>query len=321
MPFISIVTPCYNEAENVQELYQQIRAAIESLPGYTYEHIFIDNASRDRTVAILRELAWADPRVKVIVNNRNFGHIRSPYYAIFQASGEAVVVLASDLQDPPSLIPQFIHKWEEGYRVVMGIKEKSEETPLFYLLRTLYYRALAGLSDVPLIEHFTGFGLYDRQVVETLRTLEDPYPYFRGLIAELGYPHANIAYTQPRRKRGVTKNNFITLYDMAMLGLTNHSRVPLRLATMLGFLSSVISMLVALFYLVYKLLFWQNFTLGLAPLVIGLFFFGSVQLFFLGIVGEYVGAIYTQVLKRPLVTEQERINFDTEPVQPGKPWK
>ena len=310
MPFISLVTPCYNEEGNVVELYQQIRAAMECLPGYTYELIFIDNASQDGTVPILRKLASQDKRVKVILNMRNFGHIRSPCHAILQARGDAVIALASDLQDPPALIPEYVKKWEEGYPVVIGVKEKSEETPVFYLLRSLYYRALTSLSDVPLIEHFTGFGLYDRQVIETVRRLEDPYPYFRGLIAELGYKRAVIQYTQPRRKRGITKNNFYTLYDMAMLGMTSHSRVPLRLATMLGFVSSLLSLLVAMFYLVYKLVFWQSFTLGLAPLVVGVFFFSSVQLFFLGIVGEYVSAIHTQILKRPLVIEEERINFD-----------
>ena len=310
MPFISLVTPCFNEEGNVVELYQQIRAAMECLPGYTYELIFIDNASQDGTVPILRKLASQDKRVKVILNMRNFGHIRSPCHAILQARGDAVIALASDLQDPPALIPEYVKKWEEGYPVVIGVKEKSEETPVFYLLRSLYYRALTSLSDVPLIEHFTGFGLYDRQVIETVRRLEDPYPYFRGLIAELGYKRAVIQYTQPRRKRGITKNNFYTLYDMAMLGMTSHSRVPLRLATMLGFVSSLLSLLVAMFYLVYKLVFWQSFTLGLAPLVVGVFFFSSVQLFFLGIVGEYVSAIHTQILKRPLVIEEERINFD-----------
>jgi hypothetical protein len=217
--------------------------------------------------------------------------------------------MASDLQDPPSLIPEFIRKWEEGYKVVVGIKEKSEESLLFFFLRTLYYRTLARLANVDLIEHFTGFGLYDRKVVEMLRSLDEPYPYFRGLIAELGYQRAVIKYVQPLRKRGITKNNFYTLYDMAMLGMTNYSKIPLRLAAMLGFVSSMVSLLVALFYLVYKLLFWSSFNLGLAPLVVGVFFFSSVQLFFLGIVGEYVGAIYTQVVKRPLVVEKERINF------------
>jgi glycosyltransferase involved in cell wall biosynthesis len=308
--FISVVTGCYNEEENVRELYEQVTKIFEELGDqYSYEIICIDNASTDRTVEILREIASRDKKFKVIINERNFGHIRSPYHAIFQTSGEAVIYMASDLQDPPSLIPEFIYKWEEGYKVVVGIKEKSEESLVFFLLRTLYYRTLARLANVDLIEHFTGFGLFDRKVVEMLRSLDDPYPYFRGLIAELGYRRAVVKYVQPLRKRGITKNNFYTLYDMAMLGMTNYSKVPLRLAAMLGFVSSMVSLLVALFYLVYKLIFWSSFSLGLAPLVVGLFFFSSVQLFFLGIVGEYVGAIYTQVVKRPLVVEKERINF------------
>ncbi|MCX6065054.1 MAG: glycosyltransferase family 2 protein [Chloroflexi bacterium] len=305
---ISIVTPCYNEAENVDELYERIQNAMQG-QGYEYEHIFIDNASTDRTVEKIRVLAAKDGRVKAIINTRNFGHIRSPYYGLLQAKGDAVIVMASDLQDPPERIPEFIRQWESGYKAVIGVKTKSQEAGLFYLFRTLYYKTLRSLSEVELIEHFTGFGLYDQQVIETLRQLNDPYPYFRGLIAELGFPIARIEFTQPRRKRGISKNNFYTLYDMAMLGLTGYTKIPLRLATMLGFLSAAISFLVGLAYLIYKLVDWQNFSLGLAPVVIGLFFLGSIQLIFLGIVGEYIGAIYTQVMHRPLVIEKERINF------------
>jgi glycosyltransferase involved in cell wall biosynthesis len=309
MSLISIVTPCFNEAENVEDLYQQIKDVMAGIVDFDYEHIFIDNASTDGTQAILRQLAARDSQVKVIINARNFGHIRSPYYAVMQADGDAVICMASDLQDPPVLLGDFIQKWREGYKVVIGVKAKSEETFIFYLARTLYYRVLRSLSDVDLIEHFTGFGLYDRQVIEILRKIDDPYPYFRGLIADIGFPIARIEYLQPQRKRGLTKNNFYTLYDMAMLGFTTYTKIPLRLATMFGFLAAVISFLVGLFYLVYKLVDWQNFSLGIAPLAVGIFFFGAVQLFFLGIVGEYIGAIYTQVLHRPLVIEKERINF------------
>ncbi len=280
------------------------------LPGYDYEHIFIDNASKDRTVAILRELAKDDKRVKVIVNTRNFGHIRSPSHAILQARGDAVVSIVADLQDPPALILEFVRKWEEGYKVVMAVKKQSQEAWPMFALRRLYYRALRRLSDVELVEHFTGFGLYDRAVVEAFRNIGDPYPYFRGLIADLGFESARVEYRQPGRRRGITKNNFYTLYDMAMLGLTSYTKVPLRLATMLGFASAAISLLAALFYLVYKLLFWRSFSLGLAPLVVGIFFFSSVQLIFLGIVGEYVGSIHTYIRRMPLVVEKERINFD-----------
>lgn len=306
---ISIVTPCYNEEDNVEELHRQIVAVMVQLPECEFEHIYIDNASTDKTVMILRRMVQEDKRVRVIVNARNFGHIRSPYYALLQAHGDAVICMASDLQDPPSLIKDFVDRWEDGFKVVMGVKSKSEESPIMYSLRRFYYRMLQRLSETQLVENFTGYGLYDQQVIEILRQMNDPYPYFRGLIADIGFPAAKIEFTQPRRKHGITKNNFYTLYDMAMLGLTSYSKVPLRLATMFGFLVAVTSSFIGLFYLVYKLLHWQNFSVGSAPLVVGLFFFGAVQLFFLGIVGEYIGAIYTQVLHRPLVIEKERINF------------
>jgi glycosyltransferase involved in cell wall biosynthesis len=308
MKKISILTPCYNEAENVDELYERIRAALAST-GYEYEHIFIDNASVDGTPDKIRALTARDNRVKAIFNTRNFGHVRSPYHGLLQCHGDAVIAMASDLQDPPERLPEFIKKWEEGYKVVIGVKTKSQESGLFYLLRTLYYRISRSLSDVPLIEHFTGFGLYDQQVVSILRQYNDPYPYFRGQIAEIGFPIAQIEFTQARRKRGITKNNFYTLYDLAMLGLTGYTKVPLRLATMLGFISAAVSFIFGIIYLVYKLINWYNFSVGLAPAVIGLFFLGSVQLIFLGILGEYIGAIYTQVMHRPLVIEKERINF------------
>lgn len=305
---ISIVTPCFNEEENVEELYERICKVMSQI-NYEYEHIFIDNASTDHTLEKIRMLAAKDRRVKAIVNTRNFGHIRSPIYALLQAAGEAVIGLSSDLQDPPERIPDFVQKWEEGHKVVIGVKTSSQESGLFYLFRTLYYRILRKLSDVELIEHFTGFGLYDKQVIQILREMNDPYPYFRGMIADIGFPIARIEFSQPRRKRGISKNNFYTLYDIAMLGMTGYTKIPLRMATMFGFLTGAVSFLVGLIYLVYKLMFWQQFSLGSAPIVIGLFFLGSVQLFFLGIVGEYIGAIYTQIMKRPLVIEKERINF------------
>jgi len=309
MKKIGVVTSCYNEEENVELLYKQIKEVMAAIKGYTYELIYIDNHSTDNTVSILRKIAKSDKNMKVIINTRNFGHIRSPYYGILQSSGDMVIYVASDLQDPPSLIPEFIHKWEEGYKVVMGVKTSSKENHIFSWFRTFYYRMLQRLSEIRLVENATGFGLYDREVIEKLRSLNDPYPYFRGLVADLGYEIATVPFVQPPRKHGITKNNFYTLFDMAMLGFTNHSKVPLRMATMLGFVTAVLSALIGLFYFVYKLINWQNFSLGLAPLSVGLFFFSSVQLIFLGVIGEYIGAIYTQVLKRPLVVEQERINF------------
>jgi glycosyltransferase involved in cell wall biosynthesis len=276
---------------------------------YDYEHIFIDNASTDHSAEIIRRLVREDKRVKAIFNTRNFGHIRSPYYAVMQATGDMVIAMASDLQDPPERIPEFVEKWESGFKIVIGVKTKTQASGIFHILRTIYYRLLRQLSDVPLIENFTGFGLYDKAVIEILRGFNDPYPYFRGMIADIGFDIARIEFAQPRRKRGISKNNFYTLYDLAMLGLTGYTKIPLRLSAMLGFFASALSFLVGLVYLIYKLLFWQQFSLGSAPIVIGLFFLGSVQMFFLGIVGEYIGAIYTQVMKRPLVIEKERLNF------------
>jgi glycosyltransferase involved in cell wall biosynthesis len=307
---ISVVTHCYNEEGCVREVHERVREVFSQLTEYDHEHLFIDNASKDGTVAILREIAKADKRVRVILNTRNFGSIRSPCHAILQARGDAIISLVADLQDPPEVIKEFVRKWEEGYKVVVGVKNRSEESALMFALRRLYYRTLRRLSDVELVEQFTGFGLYDRRVIDILRSLGDPYPYFRGLIADTGFEIAKIEYVQPTRKRGVTKHSFYTLYDTAMAGLTSYTKVPLRLATMLGFASAALSLLVALFYLVYKLMFWNRFQLGLAPLVVGIFFFLSVQLFFLGIVGEYVGSIHTYVRHMPLVVEKERINFD-----------
>jgi polyisoprenyl-phosphate glycosyltransferase len=309
MILISIVTPCYNEEANVEDLYRAVRQVFDDLSGYTYEHIFIDNASGDKTVEILKNIAKEDKRVKIIVNARNFGHLRSPYHAIFQAHGDAVIIMAADHQDPPPLVREFIKKWEEGYKAVVGVKKNSQESPVLFALRSAYYRVLGRLSETELILDFTGYGLYDRQLIDVLKSLDDPYPYFRGLIAEIGFETAKIEYVQPQRKRGITKNNFYSLYDTAMLGFTSHSKVPLRLAAMLGFLSSALCFLAGLFYFLYKLLYWQSFSVGMGPIAIGLFFIASVQLFFLGIVGEYVGSIHTHILKRPLVVEKERINF------------
>jgi glycosyltransferase involved in cell wall biosynthesis len=309
MKTITVVTACYNEEENIAEVYRQVKQVFaEKLPQYQYEHLFIDNASKDKTVDILREIAAQDKQVKVIVNTRNFGHIRSPFHALIQAKGDAVISLVADLQDPPSLIPELVAQWEKGTKMVLAVKAQSSETPLMWIVRKAFYEFISRLSDIELTKNHTGFGLYDQVVIQKLREIGDPYPYFRGLISDLGYDSVKVPYHQPVRKRGITKNNFYTLYDMAMLGITNHSKVPLRLATMTGFAMAFLSFLVALGYLVYKLIYWDRFTVGTAPVAIGLFFFASVQLFFIGIIGEYIGSIHTQVMKRPLVVEKERIN-------------
>jgi polyisoprenyl-phosphate glycosyltransferase len=313
MKLISIVTPCYNEEDNVEETYRRIKELFASLGKYRYEHIFIDNASTDRTQAILRRLAAADKNVKVILNSRNFGHIRSPYHALLQARGDAVIPIVADLQEPLELLAVFLEKWEAGHKIVMGVKKRSQESALMFAIRRAYYALVKRLSEIQLTNNFYGFGLYDRSVIDILRKLDDPYPYFRGLIADIGFEPVKIEYTQLRRERGITKNNFYTLYDIGMLGIISHSKVPLRLATMAGFLMAGGSLFVSLCYLCYKLLFWNEFKVGIAPLVIGIFFFSAVQLFFIGVLGEYIGVIHTQVLKRPLVIEKERINFEESP--------
>ena len=310
MKTISLVSGSFNEVENVEELFQRVWAAVEPFQGkYEFEFIIIDNDSTDGTQDLLRRFAATDKRIRVILNMRNFGHIRSPMHAVFQASGDAIIFLVSDLQDPPELIPQFIEKWEQGFKLALGVKNQSEESPLFFLVRKTYYELVSRLSQVKLLKNVTGFGLYDRQVIDLLKGMEDPYPYVRGIICDFGFPVAQIPFVQPVRKRGFTKNNFYTLYDMAMLGITSFSKIPLRLATMLGFGAAILSFLVGLGYLLYKLVFWYRFTVGVAPVVIGVFFLGSIQLFFIGILGEYIGAIHTRVHKRPLVVEKERVNF------------
>lgn len=310
---LSVVTACFNEEGNVEELYRQVREQFEAIGRYDYEHIFIDNCSTDGTVAVLKRLAASDRNVKIIVNARNFGHIRSPMHAILQARGQAIISLVADLQDPPSFIPELVARWEEGYPVVLCIKRASEESPLMFWLRKRYYALVERLSSIETIQNFTGFGLYDRKVIEEVRRFGDPYPYFRGMIAEIGLKRFEIPYDQPGRKSGITKNNWYTLYDLAMLGITNLSKVPLRLVAGLGFLTAAGSLVVALGYLLYKLFFWTQFEVGLAPVVIGLFFLGAVQLIALGIIGEYIGSVHTTVQNRPYVTERERINFDVEP--------
>jgi glycosyltransferase involved in cell wall biosynthesis len=310
MKMISIVTPCYNEEENVQDLYEQVKKVLAEFSDYNYEHIFIDNASKDHTVPILKEIARNDKRVKIIVNARNFGHIRSPFHGLLQSSGEAVVLIVADLQDPPGTIKKFIEKWEEGYKVVIGTKKKSKENPIIFAVRRLYYSIIKRISETEQVKNFTGFGLYDKSVIELMRRMHEPYPYLRGLITEIGFERAEIPYIQPRREKGKTKNNFYTLWDIAMLGFVDSSKIPLRLATFIGFGVSIISLMIAVIYFIYKLANWKEFNLGIAPLVTGLFFFGAVQLFFIGMIGEYVGAIYTQVKNRPHVVEKERVNFE-----------
>lgn len=309
---VSVVTPCYNEEENVENLYNKVKNIfeIDLNNKYDFEYIFIDNCSQDKTVDILSQIAQNDKRVKIIINSRNFGHVRSPYYGLLQAQGNAAITLTADFQDPPELIIEFLKKWEEGYKIAVGIKSQSRENPFIFFLRKMYYKFLKSISEVEILENFMGFGLYDEKIINILKEIKDPYPFFRGLICDVGFKKAIVNYTQAKREKGLTKNNFYTLYDVLMLGITSNSKIPLRMATMLGFILGTISLIIAFIYLIYKLIFWQSFSLGLAPLVIGLFFFSSVQLFFIGIIGEYLVTIYTKVINRPLVIEEKRINFD-----------
>ncbi len=309
---ISIVSSAFNEQDNIPALCERVKAVMAPLVDtYDYEQIILDNGSTDGTLEVLRQIAAQDPHVKVIVNARNFGHIRSPYYGILQAQADAVIYLASDLQDPPELIHEFIRNWQEGFKVVLGQKQQSVENKLFFAVRKFYYWLLNLVNDsgAELVANCTGFGLYDKCVVDELRRLNDPYPYLRGLVCELGYPKVLVPFVQPARKTGITKNNFYTLYDNAMIGFTNHSKVPLRLAALGGFVLGLTSFVLACIYLVLKICFWERFPMGTAPILLAVLFFASVQLIFLGVLGEYIGAILTQVLHRPLVIEKERINF------------
>ena len=306
---VSLSIPCYNESENVDELYLRICSAISSATNYEFEFVFIDNASEDDTVQKLALLAAQDSRVKIIVNTRNFGHIRSPYWGMMQTKGDLTITLASDLQDPPELIPQFIAEWEKGWKIVLAVKPSSKTNFLVHKMRRLYYQILDGIANVDLVKDATGFGLYDRMVLDQLRKIADPYPYLRGLICELGFPIKTIPFTQPRRERGISKNNFYTLFDIAMLGIVSHSLVPIRLASICGLVIGFLSFLVAVFYTVMKLLYWDSFPMGMAPIVIGIFLLFSLLFIFIGLLGEYIGSIHSYVKNRPIVVEKERINF------------
>ena len=309
-PLISIVSPTFNEAENIEELYSRIKEVISKLEDYEFEIIIIDNDSKDGTQDILRSIASKDKNFKVILNNRNFGHIRSPYFGILQSKGLAAIYLASDLQNPPELIPDIISRWEKGFKLVMAVKPESEGSILFNFLRRNYYKVLDNISDIQVIRDSTGFGLYDSKVIEELKKIKEPYPFMRGLICDLGYNFDTLPFIQPSRKRGLTKNNFFTLYDIGMLGIISHSKFPIRFCAFLGFLIGALSFAIGLGYLILKLIFWDSFPLGVAPLIIGLFFFIGLQFFFIGIIGEYIGSIHTYSQNRPLVVVKEKINFD-----------
>ena len=310
---ISVMIPCYNEEENARPIYTAVKDQLtQNCPSYDYEILFIDNKSQDQTRKILREICAEDSNVKAIFNVKNFGQFNSPYYALLQTSGDCTITMCADFQDPPELIPQFVAAWEEGYKIVIGRKTKSRENPLLYWARGIYYKMLRRMSSTEIIEQFTGFGLYDKSFVETLRQLNDPTPFMRGLVAELGPERKEIEYEQPKRRAGKTHNNFFTLYDAAMLSFTSYTKSGLRIATFAGFIIAFLSFLFGMVYLVLKLLFWNSFTAGYAPMMISVFFLGGLLLSFLGFLGEYVMAINIRVMNRPLVVEEERINFSLE---------
>ena len=316
MKKISVLIPCYNEKENVGPISQAVTGILEKeLPQYDYELVFIDNDSTDGTRDIIRGLCRENPRIKAIFNARNFGQFNSPYYGMLQVTGDCVIEMVADFQDPVELIPQYVHEWEKGYKIVIGIKTSSQENRIMYWLRSCYYRTIKKLSDVEQIEHFTGSGLYDREFIEILRRLDDPTPFLRGIVAELGYKRKEIPYEQPKRRAGKTHNNFYKLYDAAMLSVTSYTKAGLRLATIFGSLCAGLSLAVALVYLVMKLIWWNRFPAGMAPMLIGMLFLGSIQLFFIGLLGEYIMSINQRVMKRPLVIEEERINMDAAPLR------
>ncbi|PKL92481.1 MAG: glycosyltransferase [Candidatus Goldiibacteriota bacterium HGW-Goldbacteria-1] len=310
MKKISVMIPAYNEQDNIKPLCEEIKKVFtQKMTGYEYKILIIDNFSGDNTKKIVEDICQTDKNIKAIFNAKNFGAIRSSYYGLLQASGDCVISMCADFQDPPEMIEQFVKEWEKGYKIVIGIKRKSKENPVMYMFRTAYYKLIRKIADVDQIEHFTGFGLYDKEFIKVLRKLDDPMPYLRGIVAELGFERKEIEYEQQKRRFGKTKNNFFTLYDIAMLGITSYSKVVMRLATLAGFAIAGLSFLIALTYLIMKLVFWDRFPMGTAPIIISIFFLGSVQLFFIGFLGEYILNINTRVMKRPLVVEEKRINF------------
>lgn len=316
MKKISIMIPCYNEEENVVPISEAVvRELTDSLPEYDYEILFIDNDSKDNTRPLLREICKNNPKIKAIFNVKNFGQFNSPYYGMLQTTGDCTICMCCDFQDPVEMIPKLVHEWENGYKIVCAIKATSKENKIMRFLRTCYYKLIRKMSDVEQIEHFTGFGLYDKSFIEVLRNLKDPSPFLRGIVAELGYRRKDIPYEQAKRRAGKTHNNFYTLYDAAMLSFTSYTKIGLRLATFCGIGVGFVSFLVGMVYLILKLIMWDNFPMGMAPVLIGMCFLGSVQLFFIGLLGEYVLNINTRVMNRPLVIEEERLNFNNSDVE------
>ncbi len=310
---ISIMVPCYNEEENVVPLSEAVIATLEKdLPEYDYEILFIDNCSKDKTREKLILLCSKNKKIKAIFNTKNFGQFNSPYYGLCQTTGDCTICLCADFQDPIDMIPKFVHEWENGYKIVCGIKTSSKENKIMYFLRGVYYKAIKKMSEVEQIEQFTGFGLYDKSFIQVLRDLKDPTPFLRGIVAELGPERKEIPYEQQERRAGKTSNNWYRLYDAAMLSFTSYTKIGLRLATFIGFGLSAVSVVIAIVYFILKLLHWNDFPAGMTPILLGVFVIGSMQLFFIGLLGEYIMNMNARLMNRPLVIEQERINFDED---------
>ena len=310
MKKISVLVPCFNEVENVVPLSMAIiKEFEEKLSNYEYELVFIDNFSTDGTREEIEELCNRNDCIKAIFNAKNFGQFNSPFYGMCQTTGDCTIAMCADFQDPVDLIPKFVKEWEKGYKIVSAIKSSSKENKIMYFLSSCYYKLIKRLSEVEQIEHFTGTGLYDKSFIDVLRNLNDPSPFLRGIVAELGPLRKDIYYTQAERRAGKTHNNWYRLYDAAMLSFTSYTKIGLRLATIFGFVFSALNMLVALGYFIAKLIWWDSFPLGTVPMLIGIFFTGSIQLFFIGLLGEYILNINTRTMKRPLVVEERRINF------------
>lgn len=310
MKKISVLVPCYNEEENVVPISKAILEELKKLKKYDYELVFIDNNSQDNTRNLIENLCKKNDKIKAIFNCRNFGQFNSPYYGLLQTTGDCTILMCADFQDPIDMIPKFVKEWEEGYKIVIGIKNKSKESKLMYFLRSCYYKMIKKMSSTEQIEHFTGFGLYDKDFIKVLRDLDDPTPFLRGVVAELGFKRKDVPYEQQKRKAGKTHNNFYSLYDGAMLSFTSYTKVGLRLATFIGIFISIISFIVGLIYLILKLLYWDRFAAGTIPILIGMCFLGAIQLFFIGFLGEYILSMNARIMKRPLVIEEKRINFE-----------
>ena len=309
MKKISVLVPCFNEEENVVPISKAIISELKKLKKYNYELVFIDNNSQDKTRSLLEKLCSENKNIKAIFNSRNFGQFNSPYYGLLQTTGDCTILMCADFQDPIEMIPKFVNEWENGYKIVIGIKNKSKENKIMYFLRSCYYKIIRKISSTEQIEHFTGFGLYDKDFIKVLKDLDDPTPFLRGIVAELGFKRKDIPYEQQKRKAGKTHNNFYSLYDGAMLSFTSYTKVGLRLATFIGVIVSIISFIIGLVYLILKLIYWDRFSAGTIPILIGMCFLGAIELFFIGFLGEYILSMNARIMKRPLVVEEKRINF------------